>query len=70
MSIHCAKKSGAKICLPIEMNIKLFFILTISLFVKIVSYFVIPAHISAVKLLLVEKFALYSRNRHRRQRQF
>ena len=48
MSILYAKNSGAKICLPIEMNIKLIFILTISLFVKIVSYFVFPAHIRTV----------------------
>ena len=33
--------------LLIEMNVNLIFILTISLFVKIVSYFVFPAHISA-----------------------
>ena len=41
------EKSGAKICLANEMNIKLFFILTISLFVKIVSYFAFPAYIRA-----------------------
>ena len=45
MSIIYEKISGAKICLPIEMNIKLIFILKISLIVKIVSYFVLPDHI-------------------------
>ena len=39
------KKSGAKICLPIEINTKIIFVLTISLFVKIVFYFVFPDHI-------------------------
>ena len=40
------KISGAKIYLPIEMNIESIFILTISLFVAIVSYFVFPDQIS------------------------
>ena len=48
MCIFDQKKSGAKIFLPIEMNIKLNFILTISLFVKIVSYFIFPDHNSTV----------------------
>ena len=45
------KKLGAKICLPIEMNIKLLFCYVddISVFFSlIVSYFVCPTHISAV----------------------
>ena len=50
--IVCEKKSGAKIYLPIEMNIKLTFVLTISLFVKIVSYYVFPGHIRACCALL------------------
>ena len=45
MNIIYVKKSGAKICLPIEMNTKIIFVLTISLFVKIVFYFVFPDHI-------------------------
>ena len=52
MSIIYEKISGAKICLPIEMNIKLIFILTISLIVKIVSYFVLPDHISTVTVII------------------
>ena len=46
MSIIYDKILGAKICLPIEMNIKLIFILKTSLTVKTVSYFVLPDHIS------------------------
>ena len=45
MSIIYVQKSGAKICLPIDMNTKIIFVLTISLFVKIVFYFVFPDHI-------------------------
>ena len=48
MSKVYAKKPGAKICLPIEMDINLIFNFTISLFVKIVSYFVFPDHIRFV----------------------
>ena len=48
MSKIYAEKSGTQICLPIEMNIKLIFNLTISLFVKIDSYFVFPDHIRVV----------------------
>ena len=40
MNIIYVKNSGAKICLPIEFNIKLIFVLTISPIVKIVSYYV------------------------------
>ena len=45
MSIIYVQKSGAKIRLPIEMNTKIIFVLTISLFVKNVFYFVLPDHI-------------------------
>ena len=45
MRIIYVQKSGAKICLPIEMNTNIIFVLTISLFVKIVFYFVLPDHI-------------------------
>ena len=45
MSLIYVKKSGAKIYLPIEINTKLIFVLTISLFVIIVFYYVFPDHI-------------------------
>ena len=61
MSIIYATKSGAKICLAIEMNIKLIFILTISLFVQIVSNFVFPAHIRLANAVdfLFPMYAIY-----------
>ena len=52
LSVIYEKKSGAKICLPIKINMKMIFILTISLFVKIVSYFVFLYHISDVQLCM------------------
>ena len=51
MNIIYVTKSGTKICLPIEINIKLIFVLTISLIVKIVSYYVFPDHIRYVHVL-------------------
>ena len=45
MTIIHVKNSGAKICLPIEINTKIIFVMTISLFIKIVFYFVFPDHI-------------------------
>ena len=45
MSIIYGRNLAPKDVLPIEMNIKLIFILTISLIVKIVSYYVFPENI-------------------------
>ena len=42
------KNQTSKHVLPIEMNVKLIYILTISLFVKIVSYYVFPENIRGV----------------------
>ena len=49
MSILYAKNSGTKICLPIVMNTNLIIILTISMFVKIISYLVLPDHIRVTR---------------------
>ena len=48
MSIIYGRNQAPKHALPIEMNIKLIFILTISLIVKIVSYYVFPENIRVV----------------------
>ena len=57
------QKSGAKICLPIEINTKINLVLTISLFVKIVFYFVFPDHIRIAYSIMNCTLTLFDRLR-------